>query len=62
MKKVYFDGETEIYGCYVQGACVTVSDDYTMIELVKAIKNAGYKAFMIDGMRRLAKVPEYNET
>lgn len=58
MKKIYFIGETEKYGEYVQGACVTVSDDYTMTELVRAIKNAGYSTFMVDGMRRLAKVPE----
>ena len=58
MKKVYFDGETDKYGAYVQGACVTVSDDYTMTELVKAIKAAGYATFMTETMRRLAKVPE----
>lgn len=56
MKKVYFDGEK--YGAYVQGASVTVSDDYTMTELVKAIKAAGYATFMTETMRRLAKVPE----
>ena len=58
MKKVYFDGVTDKYGAYVQGACVTVSDDYTMTELVRAIKAAGYKAFMTSNMSRLAKVPE----
>lgn len=58
MKKVYFDGETDKYGAYVQGASVTVSDDYTMTELVKAIKAAGYATFMTETMRRLAKVPE----
>ena len=58
MKKVYFDGETDKYGAYVQGACVWVSDDYTMTELVKAIKAAGYATFMTVTMRRLAKVPE----
>ena len=26
MKKVYFDGETDKYGAYVQGASVTVSE------------------------------------
>lgn len=58
MKKVYFDGETDKYGAYVQGACVWVSDDYTMTELVRAIKSAGYATFMTGNMRRLAKVPE----
>ena len=58
MKKIYFCGETDKYGAYVQGASVTVSDDYTMTELVRAIKNAGYATFMLDGMRKLAKVPE----
>lgn len=57
MTKIYFDGET-IYGAYLQGACVTVSDDYTMVELVRAIKNAGYVTFMTDEMRILAKIPE----
>lgn len=58
MIKVYFYGETDKDGTYVQGASVTVSDDYTMLELVKAIKAAGYATFMIAEMRGLAKVPE----
>lgn len=58
MKKVYFDGEMDKYGAYVQGVSVTVSDDYTMTELVKAIKAKGFATFKTDTMRRLAKVPE----
>lgn len=60
MKKIYFNGETKEYGCYIQGASVTVSDDYTMSEVVRAIKNAGYKTFILieSNMKVMAKVPE----
>jgi hypothetical protein len=53
--KVYFDGERES-GAFVQGASVTVSEDYTMRQLVNAIKEAGYISFVTETMRRLAKV------
>ncbi len=60
MKKVYFDGETKDYGCYVQGACVEVSDEPTMAEIVRAIKAADYKTFKLydSNMKVFAKVPE----
>lgn len=57
MIKVYFDGETK-HGAYVKDACVEVSEDYTMVEIVRAIKDAGYKTFMFGEMRSLARVPE----
>lgn len=55
MKKVYFNGVLKC-GAYVQDACVIVSCDCTMNELVKAIKEAGYTQFMTGGMSRLAEV------
>lgn len=53
--KVYFDGILEC-GAYIRGADVEVREDYGMNELVRAIKAAGYKAFMTENMRVLAKV------
>ena len=55
LTKVYFDGVLEC-GAYIKGADVEVREDYGMNELVRAIKAAGYKAFMTDNMRVLAKV------
>jgi hypothetical protein len=53
--RVYFDGERES-GAFVQGASVTVNEEYTMRQLVNAIKEAGYISFATETMRRLAKV------
>ena len=53
--KVYFDGQRES-GAFVQGASVTVNEDYTMRQLVNAIKEAGFVTFATDTMKRLAKV------
>jgi hypothetical protein len=53
--KVYFDGQRES-GAFVQGASVTLNEDYTMRQLVNAIKAAGYVSFATETMRRLAKV------
>ena len=55
MKEVFFNGVLNC-GAFIYGASVTVREDYTMSEIVKAIKAAGYKEFMLDGMKRLAKV------
>lgn len=55
MKKVYFMGITNM-GCCIMNACVTVSNDYTMTELVRAIKNADYKAFKLNTMSRFCGV------
>ena len=55
MVRVYFDGERES-GAYVQNDFVTVGEDYTMLQLVTAIKNAGYVSFATETMKRLAKV------
>lgn len=56
--EVFFNGVLNC-GAFIYGASVIVPEDYTMLEIVKAIKAAGYKAFMLPGMRRLADVPEF---
>ena len=53
--KVYFNGVLNC-GAFIYGACVEVPEEYTMNQLVTAIKNAGYKQFMTDTMKRLAYV------
>ena len=55
MKEVFFNGVLNC-GAFIYGASVTVREDYTMTEIVKSIKDAGYKEFMLEGMKRLAKV------
>ena len=56
MVKVYFDGETS-YGSFIYGASVILPVDYTMNQLVTAIKDSGYRTFKLGTMRRLAKIP-----
>lgn len=55
MTKVFFYGITEM-GCYIQNAMVVVPKDYTMNQLVKAIKENGYKMFKLDSMKRFVEV------
>jgi hypothetical protein len=55
MKKVYFNGQLTS-GAYIQNACVTVNEDYTMNQLVTAIREAGYVSFMTQTMNRLVKI------
>lgn len=55
MKKVYFTGITEM-GCCIKNACVIVNEDYTMNQLVLAMKNAGYTMFMLQSMKRFVKI------
>ena len=55
MIKVYFNGVLTC-GAYIYGACVEVPEDYTMRQLVNAIKEAGYIQFMLDSMKILAYV------
>lgn len=55
MEKVYFYGITEM-GCCIQNACVFVPNDYTMNQLVTAIKEAGYKAFKLNTMRIFVEI------
>lgn len=55
MTTVYFDGQLEC-GAYIQNAMVVVPEDYTMNQLVTAIKNAGYISFMTRTMRTLVEI------
>lgn len=54
--KVYFDGITAAYGCYIQNACVVLPEDYTMNQLVTAIKFNGYRKFKLQSMGVFADV------
>ena len=56
--EVFFNGVLNC-GAFIYGASVIVPEDYTRLEIVKAIKDAGYKEFMLPGMRRLAEVPAF---
>ena len=53
--KVYFNGVLNC-GAFIYGAEVEVREDYGMGELVRAIKAAGYKSFMLPSMKILAEV------
>ena len=53
--EVFFNGVLNC-GAFIYGASVIVPEDYTMLEIVNAIKEAGYKEFMLPSMRRLARV------
>lgn len=52
---VYFDGQLET-GTFIQNATVEVPEDYTMNQLVTAIKNQGYASFMTRAMKTLVKI------
>ena len=43
-------------GCCIYNAMVVVPEDYTMNQLVKAIKENGYKAFMLNTMKRFVNI------
>lgn len=55
MTRVYFDGITEM-GCSIKNAMVTVSDDWTMNEIVEAIKDQRYIFFKLPTMKCYAPV------
>lgn len=55
MKKVYFDGITEM-GCVIKNAMVVVPEDCTMNQMVNAIKANGYKMFMLETMKRFVEI------
>ena len=55
MTKVYFEGQLAC-GAYVKNASVIVPEDYTMLQLVTAIKNKGYINFMTTTMRILVDI------
>lgn len=52
---VYFDGITEM-GCVIKNAMIIVPEDYTMHQMVNAIRAQGYKMFMLNNMKRFVKV------
>lgn len=55
MKKVYFEGQLEC-GAYIKNASVEVPEDYTMNQLVSAIRNRGFISFMTETMNRLVEI------
>lgn len=49
---------TKEYGCIVY-TTIKVSEDYTMNEVVTAVRNAGYKAFrLVNTMKRFVTVQQ----
>ena len=48
-------GVTDEMGCVVYST-IRVPADYTMNEVVKAVKNAGYSMFRLDTMKVFARV------
>lgn len=59
MKKMYFNGTTK-EGSHIINATITVSNEATMTEIVKAIKAKGYVNFLLaeSNMKVYADVPE----
>ena len=55
MKKVCFEGQLEC-GAYIKYASVEVPEDYTMNQLVSAIRNRGFINFMTETMHRLVEI------
>lgn len=55
MTTIYFNGQLECVA-YIQNAMVIVPEDYTMNQLVTAIRSAGYVSFMTKAMRTLVKI------
>lgn len=55
MIKIYFPGITE-YGSCIYDAVVFVPEDYTMNQLVLAIKEEGYASFKLQSMRCFVKI------
>ena len=55
MTKVCFTGITNM-GCCIYGCEVFLPEDWTMNQLVKELKEQGYKMFMLNTMKRFAEV------
>lgn len=56
MTNLYIQAITSEYGSTVY-ATIKVSNDYTMSEVVKTVKENGYKAFrLVDTMKRFVEV------
>lgn len=56
MKQLEIQAVTKEYGCIVY-TTITVSEDYTMNEVVEAVRFNGYKAFrIVETMKRFVNV------
>ena len=55
MERVYFDSVLEC-GAVIKGDMVVLPKDWTMTQLVKALKANGVKMFKLETMRVFAKV------
>lgn len=56
MTELLIQAITKEYGCIVY-ATLIVSEDYTMNEVVRTVRDYGYKAFrIIDTMKRFVEV------
>lgn len=56
MTRLEIQAVTKEYGCTVY-ATITVSEDYTMSEVVRAVKSKGFKAFrIISTMKRFVEI------
>lgn len=53
--KVYFDGQLEC-GAFIKSASVTLPNDYTMNQLVQAIKSRGFINFKTESMKILVDI------
>lgn len=56
MFKIYFDGITSAYGCYIQNASIVFDHEPCMNEIVTGIKMYGYKAFKLPTMKRFVEI------
>lgn len=56
MFEIYFDGITSAYGCYIQNARIIFDHEPGMNEIVRAIKEYGYKAFKLQTMKRFVEI------
>lgn len=59
--RVHFDGELAC-GAYIKSASVVLPKDYTMHQLVSAIRNRGFISFMTETMGRLVDIDPEPET
>ena len=53
--KICFDGTLEC-GALIQNAVVEVPEDYTMRNMVEAVKVAGYSSFKLPSMKKFVSI------
>jgi hypothetical protein len=53
--KICFDGTLEC-GALIQNAVVEVPEDYTMRNMVEAVKEAGYSSFKLPSMKKFVSI------